>query len=115
MDSAKHREYTGVGNEKILENISRLSELKVPVIVRIPVIDGVNSDVENIRRTAQFVNSNISVPKLELLPYHLFGDSKYEALGLTKPSKEFKAPAPEYLGELYRIIEGEGVEIVSYK
>lgn len=115
MDSSKHREYTGVGNDRILENISRLSELSVPVIVRVPVIDGVNSDMGNIRKTARFVKSNIRVPKLELLLYHPFGDSKYEALGLSKPSEAFKAPTPEYLKELYRIIEAEGVEAVSYK
>lgn len=115
MDDSKHRYYTGAGNKKILMNISRLNELKVPVVVRIPVIEGVNSDIPNIRKTAEFVKSNLDIPKIELLPYHLFGDSKYEALGLEKPSKLFKAPSPDYLKELCRIIENEGVEIVSYK
>jgi len=115
MDDNKHRFYTGNGNEKILKNISRLNGLKVPVVVRIPVIDGVNSDIENIRRTAEFVKANIDAPKLELLPYHLFGDSKYEALGVEKPSRQFKAPSLEYLRELYKIVENEGVEAVSYK
>lgn len=115
MDSNKHKFYTGVGNEKILRNISRLNELKVPVVVRIPVIEGVNSDLENIRKTAKFVKDNIDVPKLELLPYHLFGDSKYEAIGLEKPSRQFKTPSQEYIKELFKIIKNEGVEVVSYK
>jgi pyruvate formate lyase activating enzyme len=115
MDSSRHREYTGAGNEKILENASRLSELRVPAVVRIPVIDGVNSDAENIRRTAQFVKGNMVEPKIELLPYHSFGDKKYEALGLPKPSEVFKAPASERLEVLNRIIAAEGVEPVSFK
>lgn len=115
MDSSIHKEYTGAGNEKILENASRLSELRVPAVVRIPVIEGVNSDAENIRRTAQFARANMAEPKIELLPYHSFGDKKYEALGLPKPSEAFRAPAPERLAELYRIIEAEGVELVSFK
>jgi len=115
MDDSKHRFYTGIGNEKILKNVSRLNELKVPVVVRIPVIDGVNSDIENIRKTAEFVKANLAVPKLELLPFHSFGDSKYEALGLEKPSSEFKTPSQEHLRELYKIVENEGVELVSYK
>ena len=115
MDDNKHRFYTGVSNEKILGNISRLNELKVPVVVRIPVIEGVNSDIENIRKTARFVKDNIDVPKVELLPYHSFGDSKYEALGLEKPSGQFKTPSPEYLKELNKIVENEGVKVVSYK
>jgi pyruvate formate lyase activating enzyme len=114
MDSDKHKAYTGVGNEKILENISRMKELKVPVVVRIPVIDGVNSDMENIRKTANFVKTNIYEPKIELLPYHLFGDAKYEALGMEKPSRSFKTPSQEQLMELCRVVESEGVEVVSY-
>jgi pyruvate formate lyase activating enzyme len=115
MDSDKHKAYTGTGNEKILGNISRMKELKVPVVVRIPVIDGVNSDMENIRKTANFVKANVNEPKIELLPYHLFGDAKYEALGMEKPSRSFKTPSHEHLMELCRVAESEGVEVVSYK
>ena len=115
MDDNKHRFYTGVGNEKILKNISKLNELKIPIVVRIPVIDGVNSDIENIRRTAEFVKANIDVPRLEFLPFHSFGDSKYEALGLEKPSKQYKTPSQKHLRKLYEIVRNEGIEIVSYK
>lgn len=115
MDDNKHMFYTGVSNKKILSNISRLNELKVPVVVRIPVVDGVNSDIENIRETARFIKDNIDVPKLELLPYHSFGDSKYEALGLEKPSKQFKSPSQEALRKLYKIVEDEGVEVISFR
>ena len=115
MDDYKHRLHTGIGNEKILKNVARLNELKASVVVRIPVIGGVNADIENIRKTAQFVRANIAAPKLELLPYHSFGDSKYEALGLEKPSRRYKTPSSEYLRKLYKIVENEGVEVVSYK
>ncbi|MFZ7103257.1 MAG: glycyl-radical enzyme activating protein [Peptococcaceae bacterium] len=115
MDDSKHREYTGVGNKMILQNISRFKELKVPVVVRIPVIGGVNSNTENISKTARFVKANLADPQIELLPYHLFGESKYEALGLLKPSNRFKAPEPEYLRSLQRIVENEGVKVVNYK
>lgn len=115
MDDDKHKFHTGVGNKKILENISRLKELKVPVVVRIPVIEGVNSDEENIRETAKFVKANLVQSKIELLPYHSFGDSKYEALGLEKPSREFKRPWDENIKKLERIIEEEGVRVVSFK
>jgi pyruvate formate lyase activating enzyme len=115
MDDDKHRFFTRVGNEIILNNIMRLKELKIPIVVRVPVIDGVNSDKENIKKTAKFVKDNMDVPKIELLPYHSFGDSKYEALGLEKPSADFKTPPKDYFEELYKIVENEGVEIVSYR
>lgn len=115
MDDSKHKFYTGVSNENILKNICKLNKLEVPVVVRIPVIEGVNSDIENIRKTAKFVKDNINIPKLELLPYHSFGDSKYEALGLEKPSRQFKAPSEKYIEELCDVVESEGVQVVSYK
>ncbi len=115
MDHEKHRLHTGIGNKKVLNNISRLNELKVPIVVRIPVIHGVNSDIENIKETAKFVKDNIDSPKIELLPYHSLGDAKYEALGWKKQPAKYKTPYEQHLKELYRIIENRGIEIVSYK
>lgn len=115
MNDSKHKSFTGVGNEKILRNIERLKELNVPVVVRIPVIDGVNSDEFNIRRTAMFIKAHIQESKIELLPYHSFGNIKYEKLGRKKPSRDFKTPSNKHLNELKNIIEDEGIEVVSYK
>jgi pyruvate formate lyase activating enzyme len=115
MDDEKHKSFTGISNKEILKNIGRLKELNADVVIRIPIIDGVNSDKDNIRRTAIFVKDSIKEPKIEFLPYHSFGDIKYEALGKEKPSRDFKTPSDEYLNELKKIVEYEGVEVVSYK
>ncbi len=115
MDDGKHRLYTGVSNEKILANIKRLNELNSDVVVRVPVIEGVNDSADNIVKTAKFAKENIKRPKIELLPCHSFGDEKYEAMGIEKPSGEFKSPSPEALDKLAGLIRAEGVEVVSYK
>ena len=115
MDDEKHKYFIGVSNKKILKNIARLNELEVPVVVRIPVIESVNSDEENIRRTASFLKENLKNPKLELLPYHSFGDEKYGALGLEVPSRKFAAPSLESMEKFKEIILNEGVELVSYR
>ncbi len=115
MDDEKHKFFTGVSNKEILKNIGRLQELNVDIVVRIPVIDGVNSDKDNIRKTAIFLKDSIKEPKIEFLPYHSFGDIKYEALGKEKPSRDFRTPSDEYLNELKKIVEDEVVEVVSYK
>ena len=57
MDSEKHRRYTGVGNELILENIRRVAETGHSFVIRIPLIEGINADKENIEATAQFLSS----------------------------------------------------------
>lgn len=115
MDPLKHLEYTGVGNERILQNLKKLGGMEKEIVVRIPVIEGVNSDDENIRATARYAGQVLAGAKVELLPYHSFGDEKYQALGLPLPSRAFRTPSKERLEELSAIIRSEGAEVVSYR
>ena len=62
MDSEKHRLYTGVGNELILQNIRLIAEVGHDFRIRIPLIDGVNADNENMEATARFLYSLHSSP-----------------------------------------------------
>lgn len=115
MNDENHIKFTNVSNVKILENIKRFNELNNDVVVRIPLIEGVNTQEENIINTARFVKENIINPKIELLPYHNFGDEKYEALGIPKPSREFRRPSDEKINEFKNLIKSEGVKVVSYR
>lgn len=115
MDEEKHRHFTGLSNKKILENIRLMDTIDSPIVVRIPLIRGVNADLDNIRETSRFVKENLREPKIEILPYHSFGDEKYEALGLEKPSRDFKTPSKDEIDEIKKIIEDEGVTLVSYR
>lgn len=115
LDPLKHLEYTGVDNGRILENLKKLGARDREIVVRIPVIEGCNDDDENIRSTARFVAQVMPRPKIELLPYHSFGDEKYQALGLHLPPRRFKTPTAGRLEELSAIIKREGAEVVSYR
>ena len=92
MDSALHEKFTGVPNERILENIKQLAELSARVVIRIPTIEGVNADEENIRKSGEFVKKYLPRAEMELLPYHKFGFGKYEALGIDLPDAAFGTP-----------------------
>ena len=115
MDSEKHAYFTGVGNEKILENIKRLKELPAEIVIRIPVIKGVNADVENIAASAEYVHTHLPQAKMELLPYHKFGFGKYEALGMETPDDTFAAPTEKEMEELRKIITDLGVCLADYR
>lgn len=84
MDSAKHRLYTGVPNELILENIRLLARLGSDFFIRIPLIEGINTDDENIEATARFLES---LPwqrrTVNLLPYHDVGKDKHRRMWST--------------------------------
>lgn len=115
MDSEIHEKYTGVPNEKILENMKRLRETGAEIVIRIPVIEGVNATEENIRRSAVFVKENLPDASMELLPYHKFGFGKYEALGYDLPSGDFAAPDKEKMNTFFSILNEIGIKIADYK
>lgn len=110
MDSEKHRAWTGVGNELILDNLRKVaSETDCDVWVRIPTIPGVNDDEENIAASADFVRS-IGLPIIHLLPYHNFGSGKYLGLSRSYPmGMDLKTPSDEQMNSLKRVVESRGV------
>jgi pyruvate formate lyase activating enzyme len=111
MDSDRHRKWTGVPNEKILENIRILAETGVPIIVRLPLVGGVNDDEENITATARFVASlpgqRIAV---NLLPYHKIAMTKYAKLGRGDEFQLLEEPGQEAIKKAIEIFAANGVE-----
>lgn len=76
MDSARHAQHTGVGNELILDNVKMVAAAGVPVLVRVPIVPGFNDNADNIERTARFVRSLQTVRRIDILPYHRGGLDK---------------------------------------
>ena len=105
MDEKKHIKATGAGNRRILENLKRLGMGEVPVWVRIPVIPGFNDDLENIKKTAEFLKGLTGVKKVELLAYHNLGENKYKSLGMEIKTKDLKAPAANTIKKLSGIFD----------
>ena len=82
MDSKQHKQWTGVGNRRILHNLEALAKTGAEIQIRIPLINGVNSDENNIEATAIYVAS-LSGPRktISLLPYHNLAGGKFAKLG----------------------------------
>lgn len=95
MDSDKHRQYTGVPNEVILQNIQYLAEAGKDFFIRIPLIEGVNADEQNMEATALFLKS---LPwqrrTVNLLPYHDVGKDKHRRMWSTYNPQGFQMAAP---------------------
>jgi pyruvate formate lyase activating enzyme len=110
MNSELHKKYTGVPNERILDNIRHVHvDMKVPVILRIPTIPGYNDSDENIRATGEFAASLGDDVSVNLLPYHKLGDSKSESLGHAR-DLGIEVPDNEHMEHLRSIIESCGVK-----
>lgn len=115
MDEEMHRKLTGFPNQPILENAKKASHL-CSMIVRIPVIPGLNDSDENIRATARFAAQlGDGFQRIELLPYHQLGMHKYEQLGQHYELEGLQSPDADHMLKLKAIVasEGIGVEIVA--
>ena len=111
MNSDKHKELTGVGNELILSNIKALAEKSDWggfIVPRIPIVPGYNEDEENIRATARFIKE-IDLELINILPFHRLGESKYRQLGQVYRFEDQTPPSDELMINLKRIIEEEGI------
>ena len=88
---------------RVLENLRSLSDaFEGEIIVRVPVVPTFNANEDEMSRIATLVNS-LNVKKVELLPYHRLGGSKYAALG--RKAQSFDAPSPETMAKLRKLFE----------
>jgi pyruvate formate lyase activating enzyme len=111
MDETRHRQWTGVSNVSILFNLRRLSELGHKIIIRIPIIPGINDDDENLKETASFLSTLPNVPAVELLPYHNIAEGKYAGMGMNYTLSEIQPPSQEQMRSRIELLSGYGLKV----
>ncbi len=84
MDSGRHQQWTGVGNESILANLRRAAEICAPgaIHIRTPVVWHITDAPENLLAVAEFCRELPNCVELEFLPYHRLGLHAYQQLGM---------------------------------
>lgn len=80
-DSVKHKEYTGAGCERIMENCRRLKAMDKQIIIRVPVIPEFNFERDSLASIIRFAEE-IGVEEINFLPYHRYAANKYVYLGM---------------------------------
>lgn len=110
IDAEKHKRYTGVDNQLILENLKILAESGAVIRVRIPLIGGVNDDDASIEAAAAFVVGLSGEKKLvDLLPFHNVAKGKDMKLGQERDLSGLCEPTPDDLERVIRIFAGHGL------
>ena len=94
-DPARHKEYTGVDNALILENLHRLSALGAKIVLRCPVIPGYNDRKEHFAAVGKLAEALAAVERVDIEPYHPLGIGKAEALGREYPLRDLQSPTDE--------------------
>ena len=109
MDPQIHKEFTGVSNDLILNNLIKLSREGAQLWLRIPVIGGINDTKAHMESIADFLNSEkIIVKQIHLLPYHNTGSNKYQRLNQPYRGAEFTTPTKEELDQLSAVFDNYG-------
>ncbi|MEG1257019.1 trans-4-hydroxy-L-proline dehydratase activase [Clostridium sp.] len=108
MDSVNHEEFIGKGNELILSNLKKISDAGANINIRIPIIEGVNADEASMDEIINFLKDNINVKKINLLPYHNTGSSKYDRLRRDYKGYDFSTPSEERMKKIKEKFENQG-------
>jgi pyruvate formate lyase activating enzyme len=110
MDDEKHKEFTGVSNKLILDNLVKLSEIHNNINIRMPIIEGINAELSHIRSTIDFING-LNIRKINLLPYHDIAKHKYRKLDLLYDDENMSKPSDEKMQYYKELLEIEGYEV----
>lgn len=107
-DREKHYNGTKVYNDLIVENLKWAIDNGIEVLPRIPVIPDFNDSLEDAEGLAKLL-VEVGAKKVQLLPFHQFGEKKYELLNRNYKYKNKKALYPEDLEEYQKIFEDKGL------
>ena len=93
--SDEHRQYTGVPNESILYNLDIAYNSGIPIILRCPVVQGVNDTEQHFRSIRALDEKYPNLKGIELLPYHDIGNSKRTSIGAERTLEDLNTTSPE--------------------
>ncbi len=109
MDPSRHKELTGVDNSLILEN-ARVVAASRPMIIRAPLIPGLNDSEENLNDLSKFM-AELGLKRIDLLPYHALGKQKYDRLGMEYKLGDLKSYESEQVAAIKTVLESHGLEV----
>lgn len=111
MDSDRHKELTGVNNKLILDNLRKIrNKLDKEVVIRIPLISGINDDKKNILAVKKLA-LKLDIKNIHFLPYHSLGVEKYRKLDRKYPGKDFLKPEEDKIKAIIKNLENNKIKV----
>ncbi len=111
MNDYLHRQATGVSNRRIIENLHALNEMHPSVRVRVPVIPGINDDIDNFVAMADLLATLEHVRRVDLLPYHSSAREKHNKFGIPWKMNGATGHTQDQLEELAHVIRRPGLQV----
>jgi pyruvate formate lyase activating enzyme len=111
MDSTKHKRFTGQTNHQILSNLKYLARSGVPVVIRMPLIPGINDDQENIDLLSRFIRALPKTIPVQILPYHGGQEIKYRRLNMVIQAQNIPIHSQKALLQVKKRMESYGLRV----
>ncbi len=113
-DDARHRQFTGVPNTAILSNLKELHDTGANILVRLPIIPGLNDRQEHFEGVAELVKPLSGLLGVEVLPYHSLGIAKRDRFGIVSDGADDPVPPEkETVVGWVEFLRGLGVEVIN--
>jgi pyruvate formate lyase activating enzyme len=113
-DPERHMQFTGVPNALIQNNLRALHARGANIIVRLPIIPGLNDRSDHFAAVAELSHELPGVLGFEIMPYHRLGTAKRERMGITDAGEhDFTAPEPEQVAAWAEDLRRQGVKVLN--
>lgn len=109
LEVTKHKTYTGVSNKRILDNLELLIREKKQVIIRYPLIPGINNSTDQLERLHRRINNRIM--EIHFLPYHRVSAGKWNRLGMEYKMKGTELIPADELEKIRQMFTSLGYKI----
>eukprot|EP00878_Enallax_costatus_P035008 GHUV01038967.1.p1 GENE.GHUV01038967.1~~GHUV01038967.1.p1 ORF type:complete len:141 (+),score=30.73 GHUV01038967.1:302-724(+) len=112
LDPAKYTSLTGLRQAGALKFAAELQQRNIPFWLRYVLIPGYSDDRPGIQKLIKFCKDQPSLQGVELLPYHLLGKNKWDALGLKYPLGGVQTPSHKQVMQVVDEIEAAGLNVI---
>lgn len=109
-DEKRYKSFTGGSFELIKYNLLKLKSDGANVVLRLPLITGVNTDLKSAEMIAKLA-AQAEIREIHLLPYHKFGISKYDALGIDYPFRDKRLVSKKQIDRILKCYKNAGFEV----
>jgi pyruvate formate lyase activating enzyme len=110
VDADVHQRYTGVDNQRILDNLRRLDQRNIPIEIRIPLVPTI-TDGANLEAAGALLSELENPVRVRLLPYHRLAGSKYQRLGRENHMPEVESPTSDQMQQAARQLQAWGIDV----
>ncbi len=110
-DDAEHLRFTGLSGEAVRRNLERAAEAGVELLIRIPLIHGVNDEDAALAGFSTYLARFTGRAKVEVLRYHEYGRDKWQKMGLDYRMEDAFLPAGR-AETLEKMLKAEGLEVI---